>query len=266
MYIAHWRSTAVLLISGLLLGAAPVHTEPVAVRFTEGLVHGFLELSTTDGSHLADGDLIQTAKGNLVTSQLVFHFKDGSVQDEHAVFSQRQQFRFVSYRLVQKGPAFPQPLEMSIDSKGQATVQYTDDHGRQKTETEHIAMPADLANGVILTLMKNIHPEAMPKELSLIVATPKPRLVTLKLTSSGSEVFSLGTRSRKAVRYVLTVNIGGLSGIVAPLLGKQPPDSQVWILEGEAPAFVKSEQPFYMGGPVWRIELVSPVWPHASTN
>jgi hypothetical protein len=30
---------------------------------------------------------------------------------------------------------------------------------------------------------------------------------------------------------------------------------------GEAPAFVKSEQPFYLGGPVWRIELVSPVWP-----
>jgi len=29
------------------------------------------------------------------------------------------------------------------------------------------------------------------------------------------------------------------------------------------PAFVKSEQPFYMGGPLWRIELVSPVWPHA---
>jgi hypothetical protein len=47
---------------------------------------------------------------------------------------------------------------------------------------------------------------------------------------------------------------------VAPLIGKQPPDSHVWILEGEAPAFVKSEQPLYNGGPVWRIELVSPVW------
>jgi len=46
-----------------------------------------------------------------------------------------------------------------------------------------------------------------------------------------------------------------------PLVGKQPPDSHVWILGGEAPAFVKAEQPPYNEGPVWRIELTSPVWP-----
>ena len=39
----------------------------------------------------------------------------------------------------------------------------------------------------------------------------------------------------------------------------------VWILEGEAPAFVKSEGPLYFGGPVWRIELTSPVWPKATS-
>ena len=49
--------------------------------------------------------------------------------------------------------------------------------------------------------------------------------------------------------------------MLAPLLGKQPPDSHVWILGEEAPAFVKAEQPLYLGGPLWRIELVSPVWP-----
>jgi hypothetical protein len=62
---------------------------------------------------------------------------------------------------------------------------------------------------------------------------------------------------------VLKVNIGGLKGLLAPLIGKQPPDSHVWILDGEAPAFVKSEQPLFQGGPVWRIELVSPAWPGA---
>jgi hypothetical protein len=251
----------VSLVAGVLLGIVSVHSEPVPVRFTEGLVHGFLKLSAMDGSHLADGDLIQTAKGNLVTSQLVFHFKDGSLQDEHAVFSQRQQFRFVSYRLVQKGPAFPRPLEMSIESSGQATVQYTDEHGARKTEAERLEIPADLANGVILTLMKNIRPDAVPKELSLVVATPKPRLIKLKLAAPASEAFSLGTSARRAAHYVLKVDIGGLTGLVAPLVGKQPPNSHVWILEGEAPAFVKSEQQFYMDGPLWQIELVSPAWP-----
>ena len=40
-------------------------------------------------------------------------------------------------------------------------------------------------------------------------------------------------------------------------MGKQPPDTHVWVLGGEAPAFVKSEGPLYAGGPIWRIQLAS---------
>jgi hypothetical protein len=41
------------------------------------------------------------------------------------------------------------------------------------------------------------------------------------------------------------VKIGGIAGLVAPLLGKQPPDTHVWVLTGDAPAFVKLEGPLY---------------------
>jgi hypothetical protein len=60
---------------------------------------------------------------------------------------------------------------------------------------------------------------------------------------------------------VIKVEIGGVAGVIAPLVGKQPPDSHVWILGGDSPAFVKAEQALYTGGPVWRIELASPAWP-----
>ena len=46
--------------------------------------------------------------------------------------------------------------------------------------------------------------------------------------------------------------------MMAPLLGKQPPDTHVWVLTGNAPAFVKFEGPIYDGGPIWRIELATP--------
>ena len=36
-------------------------------------------------------------------------------------------------------------------------------------------------------------------------------------------------RRLHATHYVLKVEIGGLAGVVAPLVGKQPPDSHVWI-------------------------------------
>ena len=253
----------VLFASIFLFWAGPLHGQTVAVRHAEGLVHGFLILRTLDGTPVADGDLIQTSRGDRVTTRLVFHFKDGSIHDETAVYSQRQRFRLITHHLVQKGPTFPQPLDMSIDgSSGQVTVRYEDD-GKHKVESERIEVPPDLANGLILTLLKNVRTGAPPKSISLIAATPKPRLVKLAITAAGEEPFSTGGATRKAIHYILKVEIGGISGVLAPLLGKQPPDSHVWILGGEAPAFVKSEQPLYLGGPVWRIELVSPVWPRS---
>jgi hypothetical protein len=66
----------VALFCPLTLGAQ------VAVRHTEGLLHGFLELSTLDGKILADGEQTQIARGDQVTTHLVFRFKDGSLHEE----------------------------------------------------------------------------------------------------------------------------------------------------------------------------------------
>ena len=253
-----------LMLCASLLCALPLVGQTVAVRHAEGLVHGFLILRTLDGTPLADGDLIQTARGDRVTTRLVFHFKDASIHDETVVYSQGQRFRLITYHLAQKGPAFPQPLDMSIDgSSGEVTVRYADG-GKQKVETEHIDAPSDLANGLIPTLLRNVQTGGPPKTVSFVVPTPKPRLVKLVITGAGDEPFSTGGAVRKATHYVVRVEIGGISGVLAPLVGKQPPDSHVWILGGEAPAFVKSEQPLYLGGPLWRIELVSPVWPRTA--
>jgi hypothetical protein len=259
-----WLLVAVFAC-GALLRPGSTLAEPVAVRFAEGLVHGFLALRTPDGALIADGDLIQTAHGDQVTSRLVFRFKDGSIRDETAVFSQRQRFRLLRNHLVQQGPTFPQALDVSIEcTTGQVTVRYTDEHGKQKVEAERMELPPDLANGMILTLLKNVRPGAAPSALSMVATTPKPRLVKLALSVAGEEAFSTGGMSRKATHYVVKVEIGGLTGLIAPLVGKQPPDSHVWVLGGEAPAFVKSEGPLFLGGPVWRIELVSPVWPKSA--
>jgi hypothetical protein len=255
-------SVAVLVACATLLQPGAMSAAPVAVRHTEGLVHGFLVLRTLAGDTLADGDLIQVARGDRVTSRLVFHFKDGSVHDETVVFSQRPNFRLLSDHLVQKGPSFQHPMEVSIDgATGQVTVRSTDDDGKEKVATERLALPPDVANGLVPTLLKNIRSDATQITVSMVAATPKPRLVKLAITLQGEEPFSVGGSSRKATHYVVKVEIGGAAGLVAPLLGKQPPDTHIWILGGEAPVFVKSEGQLSFGGPIWRIELVSPVWP-----
>lgn len=249
---------AALVISALWFTSSGA--EQVEVRHSEGLVHGFLALHDLQGAPLADGDLLQTAQGSRVTSRLVFRFRDGSLHDETAVFTQRGRFRLLRDHLTQKGPSFPQPIDMTIDATaGHVTVQY-EDHGSPKTAAEQLDLPPDLANGLVLTLLKNATRTNLPKTVGFVAATPKPRLVKLAISAIADEPFTTGGAHRTATHYALKVDIGGVAGVVAPLVGKEPPDSHVWILGGEAPAFVKSEQQLYYGGPVWRIELVSPVW------
>jgi len=252
---------SLLFIAGHF-GAGALQAESVAVRYAEGVVRGFLVLRSLDsGAVIANGDLIQFLRGDRVTSRLVFHFKDGSLQDETAVFSERRQFRLLSDHLVQRGPSFPHPMDVSIDAtSGRVTVRHRD-NGQEKVIEERMELPSDLANGMMVTLLKNIAPEAPSTTVSMLFATPKPRLVKLVITAVGKEPFSVGRASYKATRFNVKVEIGGLAGLIAPLLGKQPLDTSVWIVGGDAPGFVRSEGQFYQGGPIWRIELASPDYP-----
>jgi len=251
------------LVVGVTLAVAAVASaDPVAVRHREGLTHGFLTLRTLNGKLLATGELTQHASGDRVTTRLTYRFKDGSTYDETTVFSQRSTFRLVSDRVVQKGPTFEQPLDMSIDAaSGQVTVRYKDDKGADKVESERLDLPPDVANGMMPTLLKNIVTGGPPPTLSYVAATPKPRLVKLEISTAGADPFSLAGSSRKATHYIVKVKIGGVAGVIAPIVGKEPPDTHVWVLGGSAPAFIKSEGPLFTGGDSWRTELTSPVWP-----
>jgi hypothetical protein len=236
--------------------------ESIPVRHLEGTEHGFLALRTKEGHILAVGDLFQVVRGDRVTSRLLFRFKDGSVDDETAVFSQRGNFQLITDRHIQKGPSFPKPMDLSIDvRRGQVTVRSADKDGKQEVKSEHMDLPSDLVNGLVLSIAKNILPSTPETKVSMVVATPKPRLIKLAISPDGEVPFSLVGSSRKAMRYQIKMELGGIEGMVAPLIGKQPPNIQIWIIGGEAPAFVREEGPLYEGGPIWTIQLTSPVWP-----
>jgi hypothetical protein len=195
---------AALLTCALVLPSPAVSQSPVAVQYTEGVVHGFLVLRTLDGSTLAEGDVTQFARGDRVTSHTVLRFKDGSLNEETVVFSQRHTFRLVSDHQVQMGPAFKQPMDVLVDgSTGQVSVRYTDNDGKEKTVADRLKLPADISNGMILTLLKNIRPDAPLTTLSMVAAAPKPRLVKLLISPEGEESFSAGGSARKATRYVI---------------------------------------------------------------
>ena len=248
---------ACAVVSQPARGASP---DSVAVRYKEGLSRGFLVVRTQDGRQIADGDSSQVADGDRVTNRLTFRFKDGSTEEETTVFSQRGTFHLLSDHVLQKGPAFKRPTETSIDATtGQVVVRYADDDGKEKVVTERFDLPPDVCNGLLLTLLKNVRPSTPKTTVSYVATTPKPRIVKLVITPQGEEAFSTGISKHKAIHYVVHVEIGGAAGLIAYLAGKQPPDTHVWVLVGEAPAFVGLEGPFFEEGSISQIDLVSPV-------
>ena len=244
-------------VVGSSLALATIATaEPVAVRFPETPDKRTLVLRSLDGKTLAQGDVTVTLRDGRATSQVVFHFTDGSVHDETTEFSQTDVFRLLSYRLMQKGPAFPRTLVMTLDTKtGRAIVRHSEGKGAEEVEEEALGVSSDVANGIIIPVLKNLSPAAVSAAASWVAATPKPRQVKLVISSAGAVPSPSAASDRRVIHYVVKAEIRGLEGFLAPLVGKQPPDTHVWILEGAAPAFVKSEGPLYLGGPVWRIEV-----------
>ena len=88
--------------------------DPIPVRYPEDTAHSFLALRTPEGKLLAAGYLTQFLHRNEVESRLVFHFKDGSVDDDRTVFSQHGVFRLISDHHIQKEPSFPHPTSVLI--------------------------------------------------------------------------------------------------------------------------------------------------------
>jgi hypothetical protein len=249
-----------LVLIAALIPAAGVPAQVVNVRERLGSMRGFLTLRDHAGAILAAGDLTQVPDGDSIKLRVVFHFRDGSIDDETTIFSQKKVFRLISDRHVQQGPSFPHPCDITIDIPSQQVTIRDLSKGNEAPQIEHMDLPRDLANGIIFSLIMNLPPDAPKIEFPYLSPSVKPRLVKLAVTADGKEPFKLSGLRYNALKYDVKVDIGGIAGVVAPMIGKQPPDSYVWVTDGSAPTIVRIDTPLYEEGPVWSIRLASPVW------
>jgi hypothetical protein len=245
------------MVGCILLYGNRAYADPVVVYYSEGVSHGFLVLRSMDGKILAAGDMIQVVKGERVTTETRFRFRDGSLHDEVTVFSQDNVFRLVSDHLIQKGASFPKPIDIMIDASKNEIAIHALNKGKEKDEIQHIDLPEDLANGMMLTLLKNISPTSPQTIVSMLSTSSKPKLVKLRITPSGARDFTFAGFTRTAVDFDIHVEIGGISGAVAPLLGKEPPDMHIWMSSGTPRTFVRFEGPLYTDGPIWEVDLAA---------
>jgi hypothetical protein len=115
--------------------------------------------------------------------------------------------------------------------------------GKEKVVSNRLHLPSDLANGLVFTLIKNIQSDATSTTLSMVAGASKPRLVKLNIVPEDEETLSVGVLHYEVLRYVVKVEIGGVAGVVAPLIGKKPPDIHIWVLKAPAPSSSNPKDP-----------------------
>lgn len=262
--LTQWRAS---VLAGLgvtltvLLVPAWAAAKSVAVSYAEGAAHGYLGVQDGSGESIAHGELLQTVRGNLVESRLVFRFKDGSLFDERTTFSQRRVFRLQKYRLIQRGPSFPEELDIRMDRKsGRYRVRSRAGADQSASVTAgRLAIPSDAYNGLIGTLLKNL-PARKGATVKIVAFTPEPELITLDLRPEAKERVQVGDLLKTATRWVLEPRIHGVVHFFGKVLGQLPDEFRYryWIIHDRIPTFARFEGPLHLMGPVWRVQVLSP--------
>ena len=219
------------------------------MRWAEGTVHGFLELRSSTGALLARGDLLQVPRESDIQSKLVFHFTDSSEFVETVTFTQHDVFRLETYALVQRGKAFAADLDVTLAQNGTYEVKSrSHKDGKEQHYSGKLDLPPDTYNGLIPVIGKDIDRKS-GQTVHIVAFTPKPLVIALQFLPSDG-----GTG---VVQFTLKPKLNVLQRVGAALTKQTPPDSHLWIVTADVPAFLRFEGPLY-SGPVWRIDQTSP--------
>ncbi len=239
--------------------------EPIPVHLTQGSARGFLLVRSEEGKVIAHGELVQAAHGERIITHLTYRFLDGSIDEETATYVQRGTFHLISDHHIQKGPFFPKAIDYLVDvASSQVTSRSFDKDGKQKVEVQHLDLPPDVYNGLIGTILLNTPARSPAFKIGMVAPTGKGRLIKLAMTPDGHGTFYDVGLPHSATIFRVKVELGGVAGVVAPVVGKQPSDTLVWVLEGEVPMLVRQVGALYEGGPLVSIELAGTSFPRSA--
>jgi hypothetical protein len=208
------------------------------------------------GKIVARVEFTEDVQGDEVTMRLTYRFLDGSIDDETTTYRQRGMFQLVRNHHIQKGPYFAKPFDFAMEAAtGIATSRSADKNGNIRVESERIDLPDDLANGFVGTVLLNVPRNSAPFRVGILAPVGGGRLIRILISPEGEQPFHRAGQTLKATVFRIHPELGGIVGLIATLIGIQPKDVMVWVLEGEQPAVVRIVGQLGGYGPVVSSEL-----------
>src|SRR5205823_2071042 len=100
------------------------------------------------------------------------------------------------------GPAFPQDLDVTMERPSGKYRVKTKSHkdGKEDVLDGTLDLPADVYNGLIFTVLKNM-PRGAAGTVHFVAFTPKPQIIELQLIPAGEDKLRIGNLTRTARHY-----------------------------------------------------------------
>jgi hypothetical protein len=227
--------SAVLALPILLASAGPI-----AVRWIPGTLHGFPSLSDAAGNVIADGELTQELRGEILRVHLRWTFGDGRRVDERAEFRVTASLGQRRFSWVESsGDVELRRFEVDFE-EGRAVAVTRRADGSPERDEERLQLPAGRAftgYGTALAIGQLELAEGGEAELTFVAFTPKPRTVTLGVRRDGEERVDAHGRSIRCDRFTLHPKIPFPISLFA---GAK--DAHLWFTHEPPAALVRAEQ------------------------
>ena len=214
--------------------------EAVELKWKEGALLGFPEMTQADGTLLAPGQFSQRLIGNKLHVEATFLFLDGRSIKEQVIFHQGHELS--QDRWIWEEKRQNQVLRR-IDAdfeKGIANAMKRE-NGKEKNWDEKIDVKrGQTFGGVGLSYaVRNLIGRLEKGErisLNVVSYSPKPRVVEVEIFRLAKVKLKIGGRELEAHHMVIHPKVGIVAKIVA-----NPKDLNLWISVAEPPAVLRFE-------------------------
>lgn len=216
---------AVSLLAWLLL------TQPagaIEVRQLAAAAHAFPVMYDLEGRKIANGEFTQEIRDGLLRIQITYKLKEGGKIEEAAAFEQQPELiqKEWSWRET-KNDAPQREYKVDFDA-GKATARKREQGALQEYADEVKIEPGQTfaGFGFVLALAnlrdRLVRGEAV--ELKVVGFTPKPRLVSVKLTAHGTDQVRMSGRVVRGEHFMIKPEIPAIAKLFIKIS-----DTNIWL-------------------------------------
>lgn len=222
----------------------------------EGAAHGFPSLRDLNGRMLADGDFTQWLEGGRLHVRLAYQFSSSHRIEENALFNQKPQLvqESWSWQELTNGTLY---RRFDVDFRtGKVEAEKWDKTRLRRWSRQLKLEPGRTFAGFGFTLALTEFRDRLLQgetiQLKAIGFTPRPRLVSVKISHPSLDRMQMSGRVIQGDRFLIHPEIPKLARLFVSV-----PDTRIWLIHAPPTGFLRWEGPLAEpGDPVVRVDLL----------